>query len=859
MGTNELPSVDVKSSSWKGTFISILVILLLCSIITFAIYIINPDIQNKLARNLNKDKLKLSELLANKYSPLPTFNGTWITDTSIAFIDVQGNFVRYDVEQNETEIVIDATIMKQYEVMRATISPNGKYVLLISHIKGVFRHSSLAHYKIFNISSPSDIITVNANESNKDAYLQAAKWGTVGSQLAFVYQNNIYYMPDGLGQTIRITNDQERYIYNGIPDWIYEEEILAVGTAFWWSPDGTKLAFAQFNDMDVDFQEYPWYGDIVDLDSQYLDRVKIKYPKPGHTNPIVRLFVVDLRTMSLDTPKLTAVRPPTNLVKMTHGDHYLTSVAWINQNSLIAVWFTREQNYSSYSICSPSNQITDWECENNFEYMVKDGWVEVNKIYVGPDQENYYTLIADESKRKNVQIVQINIKTGRANYVTDGERDVTNIIRIVRRPSFNTTLIFYMATREGKPGERHAFSVEVSSRQLMSSNGHFHVLAQQQQQQQQRRQQANLLHHSFGQQANRSRVVLSRGNDHCYTCDQIELNQCLYNQVQISTEATYYVHQCLGPDIPYSTLRRTDNLTFAEPWLNNRALQSTLENKWLPTVRTELINKTDYVLIVQMFIPPTYKKDSIVKYPLLIQVYGGPGSQNVNENFKMNFGKYLASNKEIIYAYVDGRGSGYQGEAYKYQLYHKLGSAEIEDQIFAAKYLRDNYKFIDKDSIGIWGWSYGGYATAMILAQDTAPDPVFACGISVAPVTSWLLYDSAYTERYMGLPESNKQSYFKSDLMHLANNFKGKKYLLIHGTADDNVHVQNSMTLIKALNQANVMFQTQIYPDENHGLPGVSLHLYNRMENFWQECFQMETYIEEIGLRRRRIVKKGPI
>lgn len=86
-------------------------------------------------------------------------------------------------------------------------------------------------------------------------------------------------MPDGLGQTIRITNDQERYIYNGIPDWIYEEEILAVGTAFWWSPDGTKLAFAQFNDMDVDFQEYPWYGDIVDLDSQYLDRVKIKYPK----------------------------------------------------------------------------------------------------------------------------------------------------------------------------------------------------------------------------------------------------------------------------------------------------------------------------------------------------------------------------------------------------------------------------------------------------------------------------------------------------------------------------------------------------------------------------------------------------
>ena len=110
--------------------------------------------------------------------------------------------------------------------------------------------------------------------------MQAALWGPKDSQLAFVYKNDLYYMPiPSPNETVRITNDKHSYIYNGIPDWLYEEEILSVGTAIWWSPNGTRLSFAQFNDIDVDLQEYPWYGDNVDHRSQYLDRVQIKYPK----------------------------------------------------------------------------------------------------------------------------------------------------------------------------------------------------------------------------------------------------------------------------------------------------------------------------------------------------------------------------------------------------------------------------------------------------------------------------------------------------------------------------------------------------------------------------------------------------
>ncbi len=121
-------------------------------------------------------------------------------------------------------------------------------------------------------------------EAKEDSYLQAAQWAPVGASLVFVYENNLYYLPGGSGSgglrtPRRLTHSADRYLYNGIPDWIYEEEILATQTAFWWLADGSRLVYAQFDDTAVELQEYPWYGDVVDSSSQYLDRVKIKYPK----------------------------------------------------------------------------------------------------------------------------------------------------------------------------------------------------------------------------------------------------------------------------------------------------------------------------------------------------------------------------------------------------------------------------------------------------------------------------------------------------------------------------------------------------------------------------------------------------
>jgi len=143
---------------------------------------------------------------------------------------------------------------------------------------------------------------------------------------------------------------------------------------------------------------------------------------------------------------------------------------------------------------------------------------------------------------------------------------------------------------------------------------------------------------------------------------------------------------------------------------------------------------------VILLLPPTLRETEITKYPMLVQVYGGPGSQMVSQQYKIGWGDYLASKKNVIYASIDGRGSGHSGDKMLYAVYRRLGTVEIEDQQSVTRIISNEFDYIDKEKIGIWGWSYGGYATAMSLATDSKTDPVFECGISVAPVTSWLFY-----------------------------------------------------------------------------------------------------------------------
>ncbi|MDG1252681.1 MAG: S9 family peptidase [Schleiferiaceae bacterium] len=226
--------------------------------------------------------------------------------------------------------------------------------------------------------------------------------------------------------------------------------------------------------------------------------------------------------------------------------------------------------------------------------------------------------------------------------------------------------------------------------------------------------------------------------------------------------------------------------------------------------------------------------DMSKKYPVLMFLYGGPASQQVTDNFggRDYFWYQMLANEGYWIVCVDNRGTGGQGRDFTKCTYLQLGKYETEDQIAAANALGQRPN-VDASRIGIWGWSYGGFMAAHCITQGA---DVFKAAISVAPVSNWRFYDNIYTERYMRTPAENTEGYDANSPLSHAGKLKGH-YLLIHGTGDDNVHVQNSMRLAEELIQNNKDFDYMVYPDKNHGIYGgmTRIHLYSKMTKFWRE------------------------
>jgi dipeptidyl-peptidase-4 len=231
-----------------------------------------------------------------------------------------------------------------------------------------------------------------------------------------------------------------------------------------------------------------------------------------------------------------------------------------------------------------------------------------------------------------------------------------------------------------------------------------------------------------------------------------------------------------------------------------------------------------------MITPPDFDENQ--EYPVLMYVYGGPGSQTVTRAYEYGqrpmWHQYLANQGYIIVS-VDNRGTGARGTEFKNQTYLQLGVLETEDQIAAARQVAD-FAFVDDERIGIWGWSYGGFMSTNALAQG---NDVFSSAIAVAPVTHWKYYDTIYTERFMRTPQTNPEGYEAGSPINYVDQITGD-YLLIHGTGDDNVHYQNAVILVEELIKHDVQFETMYYPNRNHGIYGGNTrrHLWKLMSNF---------------------------
>ena len=302
------------------------------------------------------------------------------------------------------------------------------------------------------------------------------------------------------------------------------------------------------------------------------------------------------------------------------------------------------------------------------------------------------------------------------------------------------------------------------------------------------------------------------------------------NSAEFSADFTYFINEfSSGTTPPEFTLHKAANGDKIKEILNNNDLLVKLGQYEICPREYSTISINDNELNMWMVKPKDF--DPSKKYPLLMFQYSGPGSQRVANtwmNTKDYWHQILASQGYII-ACVDGRGTGFKGRDFKKVTYLNLVKYETEDQIAAAKKLSE-YPFIDPERTGIWGWSYGGHMSTNCLLKG---NDTFEMAIAVAPVTSWRFYDSIYTERFMRTPAENPEGYDENSPFNYPELLKGN-YLLIHGSGDDNVHVQNSMRMIEALVQANKQFDWAIYPDKDHGIRGgnTSLHLYTKMTNF---------------------------
>ncbi|XP_017282279.1 dipeptidyl peptidase 4 isoform X2 [Kryptolebias marmoratus] len=678
----------------------------------------------------------------------------WISDYE--YLRSSGGAVfLHDVAKNEVSEFLRHDEFLEKNAYDYQLSADHKYAAFMSNYTKLWRHSFVASYSLYNLSSNKFVPAGIPDE------VQYFAWAPEGNKMAYVWKNNVYIKTSPESPPQQVTsNGETNKILNGIPDWVYEEEMFSSNQGLWWSPGGKYVAYAEFNDTEVHTIEYTWYGE-----DQYPMTVSIPYPKAGTPNPVVKLFVVDTD----NTTKITEAVVPDPFRSF---DHYLASVTWVTDDRLAVQWLNRTQKNLILQIYNFSG--SSWDPVEDLE-VNSTGWIgrfSPPEPVFAADKRSYYLIMSNTAMYKHI----FHVVQGVSIPITTGEWEVIDILKVT------SDSVYYSSNQHNKkPGGRNIY--KWTTRETRCLTCAFH-------------------------------------------------SDCEYNSAYFSHNASYYRLTCSGPDIPKYFLMDTRSNTQIQSLEENTEFRDQISQISMPTMRRGTIKIDPYDLWYQMVLPPGF--DESKKYPLLIDVYAGPCSQKVDLRYRVGWSTYLASTEGVIVASFDGRGSCYQGDKLMHEIYQRLGTLEVEDQITATRKFI-NMGFIDKNRIAIWGWSYGGYVTSMVLGSGSG---VFKCGMAVAPVSKWEYYDSIYTERYMMQPSENPEAYANATVTARAKNFHSVDYLLVHGTADDNVHFQQAAEISEALVLEKVDFEAMWYTDKDHGLAGAAnQHVYTHMSHFLKRCF----------------------
>lgn len=620
-------------------------------------------------------------------------------------------------------------------------SDDEKEILISSDKEQIYRHSSFNNFYVWN-TTDKKLQTVS------DKKVQEASLSPNGTQVAYVYQNNLLVRNLQNNTETAITNDGEKNkIINGIPDWVYEEE-FSFSKAYEWSPDNNYIAYIRFDESKVREFAFNVFKGL------YPDEYSYKYPKAGEKNSDVTVHIYQLKTNKNITVPLG-----------NDTDFYIPRIYWTKiPNTLMVIKMNRLQNLMQFFLVNAENGQT--QCI----YTEKaETYMELPELAFSNDGKSFF-LTSDKNGFNH--IYQYDMNGNLIKQVTTGNWDVTAL-----NGYDDTKQIVYYTSAETSPMQRNVYSINLKTNE-------------------------------------KKRLTPNDGS----------------NEATFNSTFTYFINEYSSTEIPSTYVLYDYTGKQIRVLENNDDLKQKLASANLS--KKEFVKlKTSEGIELNAWILKPQKMETGKKYPVMFCIYGGPGSQEVIDRWDYNalWYQHLASQGVIIVA-VDNRGTGARGAAFRQCTYKNLGKLEAIDQIEAAKALAA-YSYIDTSRIGIWGWSFGGYLSTLCLEKGNQN---FKLAVAVAPVTNWRYYDSIYTERYNGLPQDNATGYDDNSPINHTKKIKGK-YLLIHGTADDNVHFQNSVELVKKLVENNKQFDVMYYPNSNHGIytgKNTRYHLFSKMTNF---------------------------